>query len=72
MANLILLLAIILAGASFVLADASSTALDSSPWASTVCATVPQACENPHQLAVAAAALAGLWLVAKLLSALRE
>ena len=73
MANLILLICVILAGASFV----SFTAQDISAagygqnWASDVCSVAQLACGNPHQMAYVAAGLAGLWIVMKFVSAMR-
>ncbi len=71
MANLILLAAIILAGASFT----SFTAMDASGaqnWATSLCYAAPPFCEYPRQMAYAAAGLAVLWLVMVFVSAVRD
>ncbi len=71
MANLILLVAIVLAGASF----ASFTAMDASgaqSWATNLCNAAPAFCQYPWQMAYAAIGLAALWLVMVFVSAVRD
>jgi len=69
MASFVLLLAILLGVASVVFALVSSA--DELSWANQICSLAPHPCDNPHQLAYAALALAGLWLVMRLVSAAR-
>jgi hypothetical protein len=72
MANFILLSAIVLGGASFVaFTAAGSLGSDAFHWASSVCSAAPLACYSPQPMALAAAGLAGLWIVMKFVSALR-
>jgi hypothetical protein len=71
MANLLLLLAVVLAGASVLFSNAFTAALGYPDWINSVCESVPLFCNNPQQLAIAAAVFGALWIIAKLLSALR-
>ena len=71
MANVLLLLAVVLAGASVLLSNTVTAALGYPDWINSVCESVPLFCNNSQQLAVAAAVFGALWIVAKLLSALR-
>ena len=72
MANLLLLLAVVLAGASVLFSNTGSAALGNPDWISSVCVSAPLFCNNPQQLAIAAAVFGALWIIAKLLSALRS
>ncbi len=72
MAKFILLLAILSAAASFVLFTVGNMAIDSPNWATDVCSAARLFCHNPQQLAYAAAGLAGLWLLVKIVSAVRD
>ena len=68
MANIILLICVVLAGASFV----SFTAADyGESWATHVCYAAPIACGNPQAMAYSAAAFGFVWLVGKFVAALR-
>jgi hypothetical protein len=71
MANLLLLLAVVLAGASVLFTNTVTAALGYPGWISNTCDSMPFLCNNPQQLAIAAAAFGALWIIAKLLSALR-
>ena len=72
MANLLLLLAVVLAGASVLLSNTVTAALGYPDWINDVCASVPLFCNNSQQLAVAATVFGALWIIAKLLAALRS
>jgi hypothetical protein len=67
MANFILLLAIICAAASFVLFTADGTG-----WVNDMCSTARSLCHSPQQVAYAAVGLAGLWIVLRIVSAVRD
>jgi hypothetical protein len=71
MANFILLLAFLCAGTSFVFFTAGNSAGGLPNWASGVCSTANLLCHNPQLAVFAAVGLAGLWLVLKIVSALR-
>ena len=71
MANLLLLLAIICAGASFAFYSAKGAIGDVPNWASDVCSAAPMFCHYPLQMAFAAAGLAALWILIKFVSAVR-
>jgi hypothetical protein len=71
MANLLLLLAILCAGASYAFYTADSATGDVPNWASDVCSSARTLCHNPQQMAIAAVCLAGLWILIKFTSALR-
>jgi len=74
MANFILLIAILLAGTSYASFTAKSTVVGSEGqnWATNFCSSAHQACQYPYETAYAAAALVGLWLLIKFLSAIRS
>lgn len=74
MANLLLLMAIILAGASFTSFTAAKTVADSDApnWATHMCTTAPYLCHYPQQTAYVAVGLAGLWVLMKFLSAVSD
>jgi hypothetical protein len=72
MANLLLLLAVVLAGASVLFTNTVTAALGYPGWISNVCSSFPLLCNNSQQLAVAAGVFGALWVIAKLLSALRS
>ncbi len=69
MATLVLLLAVLLAGASIVFSNAVTAALGYSDWISNACSNIPLLCHNPYQLGIAAAVLGALWVFMKLVSA---
>jgi hypothetical protein len=69
--NIILLLAIVSAFACLVFFSASGMAADGPNWASGVCSTAPSLCRSPQHLAYLAVGLAGLWLLMRLVSAVR-
>lgn len=73
MANVVLLMAVLLAGASFVSYTAQDVAAAGygQNWASDVCYAVPLACQSPQQTAYFAAGLSGLWILLKFVIALR-
>jgi hypothetical protein len=74
MSGIILLIAIILAGASFTAYTAKSTiaASDGPNWATNACSSIPHFCQYPHQMVYAAAGLAGLWVLLRFISAIRD
>lgn len=72
MANFILLIAIVLASANFVLSYGSYLGSDGLVWTDTICWAAPLACQSPQQLNYVAVGLAGAWVVMKLVSALRN
>ena len=72
MANVLLLLAVVLAGASVLFSSTGSATLGNPGWITSVFASAPLFCNNPQQLAIAAAVFGALWIIAKLLSALRS
>ena len=72
MANFILLIAIVLASASFVLSYGNYLGADGLVWTGDICWVAPFVCQSPQQLNYIAAGLAGAWVVMKLMSALRN
>jgi hypothetical protein len=74
MANFVLLIAVLLAGASFVSFTAQDVAAAGygENWASDFCMAAPIACQSPHQMAYIAAGFTGLWLLMKFVAALRD
>jgi hypothetical protein len=68
MRHVILFLAVACAVASFVFFDAAKASTSGAPWAAQVCSAVGELCHRPLSLAVAAAALAALWLMVTLAS----
>ncbi len=69
MANIVLLLAILSAAASFVGFTAANSATN---WANGICSNAAILCQYPQQMAYAAGGLAGFWLLIKIVSALRD
>jgi hypothetical protein len=74
MANFLLLIAVLLAGASFVSFTAQDVAAAGygQNWANDFCWAAPLACQCPHQMAYVAAGFTGLWILVKFVSALRD
>ena len=72
MANFMLLIAIILASANFVLSYASYLGPIGLAWTDDICWASPLACQSPQMLIYFAAGLAAGWVVMKLTSALRN
>jgi hypothetical protein len=74
MANLILLIAIILAGMSYTSFTArDAIAAPNGPnWATTLCSSTHELCQYPNQMAYAAAGLVAIWLLVKFVSAIRD
>lgn len=74
MANFVLLIAVIVGGASFVSFTANdlSAAGYGQQWASDACSSLPLVCEDPQAMAYVASGFAGLWLVMKFVAALRD
>jgi hypothetical protein len=72
MTNLVLILAIICAGASYAFYTAGGAGGDIPNWASDVCSAAPTLCHYPQQMAFAAAGLAALWMLMKFVSAIRD
>ncbi len=74
MANFVLLIAVVLAGASFVSYTAQDIAAAGygQNWASDACSLAPFACQSPHQMAYVTAGFTGLWILMKFVSALRD
>ncbi|HUI14070.1 MAG TPA: hypothetical protein VL048_11455 [Xanthobacteraceae bacterium] len=73
MANFVLLLAVLLAGTSFVSYTAQDIAAAGygENWASNVCYAVPFACQSPQMTAYVAAGFTGIWILLKFVAALR-
>jgi hypothetical protein len=73
MASFILLIAVVLAVASYTAFTAHSVAIysDGPNWATNFCLSTHQLCHYPYETAYAAAGLAGLWLLVKFVSAIR-
>jgi hypothetical protein len=73
MANVILLIAILLAGASYTSFTARNAAVSDGPnWATNICSSAHQFCQYPYQMAYAAAGLTAFWLLLKFVSAIRD
>ena len=72
MATLVLLLAVLVAGASIVFSNAVTAALGYPVWISDACSNIPFLCNNSYQLGIVAAALGALWVVMKLIAATRS
>jgi hypothetical protein len=74
MANFVLLMAVLLAAASFVSYTAQDIAAAGygQNWASDVCYAVPFACQNTQQTIYIAAGFTGLWILLKFTAALRD
>jgi hypothetical protein len=72
MAKLLLLLAIICAFASFAFYTANGAVGDAPNWAGTVCTAARSLCHSPRETAIAAAVLAGLWILVTFLSSVRD
>lgn len=71
MKHIILFLAVVCAAASFLFFVAAKTATSASHWATQVCTTAGELCHRPLTFALAAAALAALWLMLALASAVQ-
>ncbi len=71
MASFILFIAVLLAGASFVFYTAGSVAGHGSAWASNLCSAAFGLCDRPELLGVAAIGFGGLYIIVKIVSALR-
>jgi hypothetical protein len=69
MATLVLLLAVLFAGASIVFSSTGTAALGYPDWINDACLNIPLLCNDSYQLGIAAAVLGGLWVVMKLVSA---
>src|ERR1700675_1767114 len=67
MPKLLFLLAIVCAFASFAFYTANDAVGDVPNWASTVCTAAPALCHRPRETAIAAAVLAGLWILVPVL-----
>jgi hypothetical protein len=72
MKNFVLFVAIACGGASFLFYTAAREAPDGSNWAGQVCKAASSLCHSPQLLAFTAAGLVALWLVAMLVSAIRD
>jgi hypothetical protein len=72
MADMLLVLAVVLAGASVIFSETGTAALGYPDWINHVCASTPLLCNNPQQLGIAAGVFGGLWIMAKLFSAMRR
>jgi len=72
MASFILFLAVMCAGAAFMLSYAGYIVAYGVPWISDVCWSVPVLCNNPELAMYAAAGLTGIWAVVKTASIMRS
>lgn len=72
MTNLILVLAVVCAGASYAFYTANDAVGAVPYWATDACSAAQMLCRNPEQIGFAAAGFAALWLVIKFLSAVRD
>jgi predicted ribosomally synthesized peptide with SipW-like signal peptide len=74
MAGFILLIAILLAGASYASFTARSAVTNSYEpnWATNLCSQAHQLCQYPYEMAYAAAGLTALWLLMKFVSAVKD
>ena len=74
MANFVLFIAVLLAGASFVSFTAQDIAAAGygQNWASDFCSAAPFACQSPYQMAYIAAGFTGLWVLVILVAALHR
>lgn len=72
MANLILLIAVVLASTNFLLSYTSYFGATGFVWTEDICWAAPPACQSPQQMNYIAAGLALVWVVMKLVSALRN
>jgi hypothetical protein len=68
--NLILFLAIVCGGATFVSFTAATHAAVDANWASQLCRAVFPVCHSPVTLALATAGLMSVWILAALFSAI--
>lgn len=68
MKHIILFLAVVCAVASFVFFYTARVTASGTHWATQVCTVVGDLCHRPLSFAVAAAALAALWLMVMLVS----
>jgi hypothetical protein len=71
MANFILFLVMLFGIAGIMFYAASDMDGHGSAWASDVCSVARPLCDSPQIVAIAAAGLVGLWIVTKIVSALR-
>ena len=71
MATFILFLALLVGGASIVFYAAGDMAGHGSRWAADVCSAARLFCDSPHLVSFAAVGLGGLWIVVRIVSALR-
>jgi hypothetical protein len=71
MANVVLLLAVLLAGASIVFSNSGMAALGNPNWISDACSNVPFLCHNPYQVGISAAVFGAFWVILKVVSAAR-
>jgi len=72
MAKLLLFFAVVCAGASFAFFAANDAVGDVPNWANQVCSASRALCRYPERMAIAAASLAGLWILAIFVSAIRD
>lgn len=74
MDNFILLVTVVLAGASFVSYSAQSIAAAGygQNWASDACSLASFACQNPQTVAYVSAGFAGVWILMKFIAVLRD
>jgi hypothetical protein len=70
MKHIILVLAIVCAVAAFLTSSGSTPPYSGVPWAVQACTAAGELCHRPLSFAVAAAALAAVWLMATLVAAL--
>jgi hypothetical protein len=72
MKHVILFLVVVCAAASSIFFYAATVISSEAHWATQVCTTVGDLCHRPLSFAVAAAALASLWLMMALAAAFAE
>jgi hypothetical protein len=72
MKHIILFLAVVCTAASSLFFYAATVIASETHWATQVCTTVGDLCHRPLSFAVAAAALASLWLMMRLAVAFAE
>ena len=72
MANVVLLLAVLLAAASIIFTNSVTAALGYPEWIHNACSNLPFLCNNPYQVGIAAAVFGALWIIMKLVSAARS
>jgi hypothetical protein len=69
---ILLILAVICAGASFSFYTANDAAGNVPDWASKMCSASHELCHRPQELAYTAVAFAALWIVIKFMSLMRD